>query len=99
MFWPRGFGRCWGPGDEIVVTNQDHESNVGFWRRLSEYGVMIKEWRVGKADGELDIGDLDDLVTGKTKLVCFTLCSNLVGTHNDVAGCVKSLKGWCNRDR
>ena len=31
------------PGDEIVVTNQDHESNVGFWRRLSEYGVMIKE--------------------------------------------------------
>ena len=73
------------PGDEIVVTNQDHESNVGFWRRLSEYGVMIKEWRVGKADGELDIGDLDDLVTDKTKLVCFTLCSNLVGTHNDVA--------------
>ena len=30
------------PGDEIVVTNQDHEANVGFWRRLSEYGVMIK---------------------------------------------------------
>jgi len=36
------------PGDEIVVTNQDHEANVGFWRRLSEYGVMTKNGVLGK---------------------------------------------------
>ncbi len=73
------------PGDEIVVTNQDHEANVGCWRRLSEHGVMMKEWRVGKADGELDIVELEDLVSDRTRIICFTLCSNLVGTHNDVA--------------
>ena len=72
------------PGDEIVVTNQDHEANVGCWRRLSETGVVIKEWRIGQPDGELDITELEGLVGDRTRMVCFTLCSNLVGTHNDV---------------
>ena len=33
-------------GDEIICTNQDHEANIGSWRKLSERGVIIKEWRV-----------------------------------------------------
>ena len=69
-------------GDEIVVTNQDHEANIGCWRRLSEHGIVIREWRVGKADGELDLNDLEELISDKTRIVCCTLCSNLVGTHN-----------------
>ena len=73
------------PGDEIVVTNQDHEANVGCWRRLSEHGVIMREWRVSKADGELDLADLEELVNEKTRMVCCTLCSNLVGTHNDIS--------------
>ena len=73
------------PGDEIVVTNQDHEANVGCWRRLSEHGVVIREWRVDKADGELDLADLGKLVNDKTRIVCCSLCSNLVGTHNDMS--------------
>ena len=72
-------------GDEIVVTNQDHEANIGCWRRLSEHGIVIREWRVGKADGELDLNDLEELISDKTRIVCCTLCSNLVGTHNDMA--------------
>jgi len=40
------------PGDEIIVTNQDHEANVGCWRRLSEHGIIMREWCVGKADAE-----------------------------------------------
>jgi len=72
-------------GDEIIVTNQDHEANIGCWRRLSEHGVIIKEWRVGKADGELDLNDLEALISDKTKIVCCTLCSNLVATFNDLA--------------
>ena len=72
------------PGDEVVVTNQDHEANVGCWRRLSEHGVLMREWRVGKADGELDITGLENLISDRTKLVCCTLCSNLVGTHNNM---------------
>ncbi len=77
------------PGDEIIVTNQDHEANVGCWRRLSEHGVIMREWRVGKADAELELSDLEDLISDKTRLVCCTLCSNLVGTHNDMASIVE----------
>ncbi|HEY9549946.1 MAG TPA: aminotransferase class V-fold PLP-dependent enzyme, partial [Kiloniellaceae bacterium] len=34
------------PGDEIVVTNQDHEANSGAWRRLAESGIVVREWTV-----------------------------------------------------
>ena len=71
------------PGDEIIVTNQDHEANIGCWRRLSEFGVGIKEWRIDPRSGELDIEDLKKLISKRTRLVCYTLCSNIVGTMND----------------
>jgi len=71
-------------GDEIIVTNQDHEANIGCWRRLTEFGVVIKEWQIDRQSGELNIEDLKDLVNSRTRLVCFTLCSNIVGTMNDV---------------
>ena len=34
------------PGDEIVVTNFDHESNIGPWRALEKRGIVIKEWSI-----------------------------------------------------
>jgi cysteine desulfurase family protein (TIGR01976 family) len=71
-------------GDEIIVTNQDHEANIGCWRRLNEFGAVIKEWRIDPESGELDIDDLKKLVTERTRLVSFSLCSNIVGTMNDV---------------
>ena len=70
-------------GDEIIVTNQDHEANIGCWRRLTEFGVVIKEWQIDPHSGELDIEDLKNLASSRTRLVCFTLCSNIVGTMND----------------
>ena len=70
-------------GDEVIVTNQDHEANIGCWRRLTEFGVVIKEWQIDPQSGELDIEVLKDLVSSRTRLVCFTLCSNIVGTMND----------------
>jgi cysteine desulfurase family protein (TIGR01976 family) len=76
-------------GDEIIVTNQDHEANIGCWRRLSEFGVVVKEWRIDSESGELNIQDLKTLVTERTRLVCFTLCSNIVGTMNDVDAVTK----------
>ena len=71
------------PGDEIIVTNQDHEANIGCWRRLSEFGTIIKEWRINTQTGELATEDLKALISKRTRLVCFTLCSNIVGTMND----------------
>ena len=76
-------------GDEIVVTNQDHEANIGAWRRLSESGVVVREWGIRKDTGELDLEDLKELITDRTRLICCTLCSNIVGTHNDITSVVK----------
>ncbi|MDX2455241.1 aminotransferase class V-fold PLP-dependent enzyme [Desulfosarcina sp.] len=71
------------PGDEIIVTNQDHEANIGCWRRLAEFGAVIREWQIDPQTGELAIEDLKSLVGKRTRLVCFTLCSNIVGTMHD----------------
>jgi selenocysteine lyase/cysteine desulfurase len=71
-------------GDEIIVTNHDHQANIGCSRRFSEFGMVIKEWQIDPQSGELDVEDLKDLVSRRTRLVCVTLCSNIVGTMNDV---------------
>lgn len=73
-------------GDEIIVTNQDHEANIGCWRRLEEFGVIIREWRINPETGELAIQDLERLAGDRTRAVCFSLCSNIIGSMNDVAG-------------
>ena len=67
-------------GDEIVVTNQDHEANSGAWRRWAETGIVVREWRIDPNSGELSVDDLDVLLTERTRLVCFPWCSNIVGT-------------------
>jgi len=72
-------------GDEIVVTNQDHEANIGCWRRLEEFGVVLREWHVDPDTGELDTDDLAGLVNDKTRIICFSVCSNIIGTMNDVS--------------
>ena len=51
------------PGDEVIVTNQDHEANISPWRRLSEVGAKVKEWKINKYTAELQIEDLENLLT------------------------------------
>ncbi len=72
-------------GDEIIVTNQDHEANTGVWRQLADSGMVIKEWKIDPETGSLDINDLDSLITDKTRLLTFPHCSNVVGEINPVA--------------
>lgn len=78
----------WKDGDEIVVTQQDHEANSGAWRRLAETGITVREWKIDPATGELDPAGLDALLGPRTRLVCFPAASNIVGTVNDAAGIV-----------
>ena len=72
------------PGDEVIVTNQDHEANVGAWRRLAEHGMIVKEWQINNYTAELEIDDLKALLSNKTKIVAVTHCSNIVGSINDL---------------
>ena len=81
----RAFGQWLKQGDAIVVTNQDHEANSGPWRRLSDEGVEIREWRIDAETGHLAIEDLNALLDDKVKLVCFPHCSNVVAEINPVA--------------
>ena len=73
-----------GQNAEIIVTNQDHESNISPWRRLESAGVKIIEWQLDPESGELLLSDLEKLLSNKTRLVCMTHSSNIVGSVNDV---------------
>jgi selenocysteine lyase/cysteine desulfurase len=82
----KAFGETLRPGDEVIVTNQDHEANTGATRRMVEAaGATLREWRVDAITGELHIADLEDLLSSATKLVTFPHCSNIVGAENNVA--------------
>ena len=72
------------PGDEVIVTNQDHEANIGAWRRLKNAGAKIKEWKLNPETGELEIENLQSLLNSKTKILAVTHCSNIVGSVNDM---------------
>ena len=71
-------------GSNIVVTNQDHEANSGFWRRMEKRGVQVREWSVGQ-NGLLDTATLWPLVDSHTIFVAFPHVSNIVGAINPVA--------------
>ncbi|NKF23696.1 aminotransferase class V-fold PLP-dependent enzyme [Solimonas marina] len=86
----QAFRRRLRPGDEIVVTDQDHEANSGAWRRLAENGIVVREWRVQRDSGSLDPADLDALLGPRTRLVAFPQVSNLLGEVNPVTAiCAK----------
>jgi cysteine desulfurase family protein (TIGR01976 family) len=72
------------PGDEVVVTNQDHEANVGSYARLADDGIVVREWKVDAATGELDRRGLEALLGPRTRVVAFTHCSNVVGSIHAV---------------
>ena len=72
------------PGDEVIVTNQDHEANISPWRRLKDYGAKIIEWKFNLNDHELKISDLEKLISPKTKILAVTHCSNIVGSVNNL---------------
>jgi len=72
------------PGDEIIVTNQDHEANVGAYNRLADDGFTVREWKVDPKTADLNKKDLEALLGRRTKLVAFTHCSNVVGSINAV---------------
>ncbi|MFT7648317.1 MAG: cysteine desulfurase family protein (TIGR01976 family) [Candidatus Poriferisodalaceae bacterium] len=81
----KAFRQGWDDGDEIVVTNQDHEANSGSWRRLADTGIVVREWQVDPTTGRLDPSDLAKLLNTRTRLVAFPHCSNIVADLNPIA--------------
>lgn len=76
--------RQWKKGDEVIVTNTDHEANVSPWTDLEEKGIVVRTWKVNPQTFKLEIGDLHKLMNKRTKLVAVTHASNVLGTINPI---------------
>jgi len=72
------------PGDEVIVTNCDHEANIGPWIAMQKYGITVKSWKINPENFKLQLVDLAKLMTDKTRLVAFTHVSNILGMINPV---------------
>ena len=82
----RTLARTWSAGDEVVVCELDHDSNVRPWVQAAERaGVTVRWLRLDPATAELDLSDLDEVITERTRLVALTAASNLLGTRPPVA--------------
>ena len=74
------------PGDEIVVTALDHDANVSPWLLVAEdHGLVVRTAPLRTEDMTLDLGELEELVGERTRVVAFTLASNAVGSIPDAA--------------
>ncbi len=73
------------PGDDVIVSRADHESNIGPWVGLEAHGVVVKTWELRPGAYVLDLDDLRSLMTRRTKLVAVTHTSNIFGAIQPVA--------------
>ena len=81
----RAISRDWQTGDEIIVTNADHFSNVSSWQQAAEdKGVKVNAARINEADCSLDLAHFASLLNTNTKLVAVTYASNTTGSINDI---------------
>ncbi|GHF37928.1 cysteine desulfurase/selenocysteine lyase [Amycolatopsis bartoniae] len=81
-----------GPGDEIVITAMEHHANLVPWQQLCQRTGATLRW-FDLTDGfRLDLSNLDELVTERTKIVAFVHQSNVLGTVNPVAPIVARAK-------
>jgi cysteine desulfurase / selenocysteine lyase len=74
-----------GEGDEIVITEMEHHSNIVPWQLLCERTGATLRWFGITDDGRLDLSTVDDLITPRTKVVSLVHVSNTLGTLNPVA--------------
>ncbi len=75
-----------GPDDEILVSEMEHHANLIPWQELARRTGAKLRWIPITDDGHLDLGEIDSLLTSKTKIVALTHQSNVLGTINQIAG-------------
>jgi cysteine desulfurase family protein (TIGR01976 family) len=85
----RSIGRELGPGDEILLTHLDHDANVSPWRALEERGVTIRYVDINEEDCTLNMADLAQKLSSRTRVMAVGYASNAVGTINDVKEIVR----------
>lgn len=81
----------WVAGDEIIVSNSDHEANVSCWMDLRKKGIVVKIWKLNSETMRFDLNDLQNLLSSKTKLVTLVHASNILGTINPIQEIAKKV--------
>ena len=71
------------PGDEILITQLDHEANRGPWLQQRRHGIVVREVLL-EEDGSLDYADLEKKISEKTRVIAIGLASNIFGTVNEI---------------
>jgi cysteine desulfurase / selenocysteine lyase len=74
-----------GSGDEVVITEMEHHSNIVPWQLLTERKGATLRWFGLTDEGRLDLSDIDTLINERTKVVSLVWVSNMLGTVNPVA--------------
>ena len=94
-WWPtRGAGPTSGPGDEVLITEMEHHSNIVPWQILCEERGATLRYLAVSEDGELSLDELDSvLAEGRVKLVAVAHISNVLGTINPVEEIVRAQPG------
>ena len=80
-----GIGQSIQPGDEIIVSEMEHHSNIVPWHLLRERRGAVLKWIPVLDDGSLDMAAYAELLGPRTKVVAVTHMSNVLGTVNPVA--------------
>ncbi len=73
-----------GPGDEVLITEMEHHSNIVPWQLLTQRTGATLRWFGLTDDGRLDLSNIDELINERTKVVSLTWVSNMLGTINPV---------------
>ncbi len=81
-----------GPGDEVVISEMEHHSNIVPWQLLCERTGATLRWFGVTDDGRLDESALDELINERTKLVSLVHMSNILGTVNDVSRIIARVR-------
>jgi cysteine desulfurase family protein (TIGR01976 family) len=81
----RTLAKSWKPGDEIIVTTLDHDSNIRPWVQAAEaVGVVVRWAKFDTPTGELPTSAISELLNEKTRLVAVTGAGNTLGTRPDI---------------
>jgi cysteine desulfurase/selenocysteine lyase len=78
------FGQSIQPGDEIIVSQMEHHSNIVPWHLLRERKGVVLRFARESDDGSLDLDHLQSLIGPRTRMVACTHMSNVLGTINPV---------------
>ncbi|MGV9289218.1 cysteine desulfurase-like protein [Streptomyces sp. NPDC003719] len=90
----RTLARTWGPGDEVVVTRLDHDSNIRPWTQAARAAGATVRWAdFDPATGELLPEHIGAVLSPRTRLVAVTAASNLIGTMPDLPAVARLAHG------